>query len=322
MDLVIDDQAPFALVEQLEVLKPALLVCTPSEDVVGGDGDRSNVLGLPGVFSDCLTGQCGFVDQLSNPLTSRCDAGRQYNSRGLQEGHARQADDGFTGTAGQHNDRGSAARGSRGVERLGSFPLITPKAERQPSSRLGAQSHIKSLALDVASQVFDGVADFDQRLLEPASLGRINKELPRSDTPGEQRGHSLMASQFLGERRFRNAKQETPVIPRQLQFSVAPGVVGNLDFDVTRHIVLGEPAQLVADPFGGHAGGTRVPDRERRDSIGVNMLGRLHKLCEAGQCIPSLDVGRTIHFDQNRKVTLHDERIFVLCGGHSFFLPT
>src|SRR5271166_1136032 len=89
---------------------------------------------------------------------------------------------------------------------------------------------------------------------------------------------------------------------------------------MTRHIVLGEPAQLLTDPFDRHAGGTRVPDRERRDPIRVNMLGRLHQFGKTRQRIPSLDIARTVHLDQNRVVTLHDEGIFVPPGGHAFSL--
>ena len=109
------------------------------------------------------------------------------------------------------------------------------------------------------------------------------------------------------------------MIPHQLQSSVARRVLGNFDFDVARHIVLGEPAQLLANPFSRDPGGTRVPDRERCDPVGVNMLGRLDQLGETRQRISSLAIARTIHLNQNRKVTLHDEGVLVAGGGrHSF----
>src|ERR1700686_2380790 len=50
------------------------------------------------------------------------------------------------------------------------------------------------------------------------------------------------------------------------------------------------------------------------------MLGRLHQFGKTRERIPSLDIARTIHLDQNRMVTLHDEGIFVSGGGHAFSL--
>src|SRR5882762_1814561 len=129
-----------------------------------------------------------------------------------------------------------------------------------------------------------------------------------------------MASQFLGEHPSRNAQHQTAVIPRQLQFSVALRVLRNFNLDMTRHIVLREPAQLLADRFDRHAGGTRVPDGERRDAIRVNMLGRLHQFGKTRERIPRLDIARTVDLDQNRVVTLHYEGIFVSSEGHAFSL--
>ena len=86
--------------------------------------------------------------------------------------------------------------------------------EAQPPSCFLAQDELKLFALAVACQVFDGIADLDQGLFQPASLCRFDKELPRSDTLGQEGGHSLMANQFLGERCIRNAQHQTAVISR------------------------------------------------------------------------------------------------------------
>ena len=52
------------------------------------------------------------------------------------------------------------------------------------------------------------------------------------------------------------------------------------------------------------------------------MLGRLHQFGKTRQRISCLDIAGTVHLDQNRMVTLHDEGIFVPGGGHFLFLST
>jgi len=104
--------------------------------------------------------------------------------------------------------------GSRCVEGFGSLPLIIPQVEAQPTSCLFAQDELKLFALAVACQVFDGIADLNQGLLQPASLCRFDKELARSDTLGQEGGHSLMTNQFLGEHCSRNAQHQIVVISR------------------------------------------------------------------------------------------------------------
>src|SRR5437763_2724795 len=179
--------------------EPAGLVGAPGEDVVSPDGQRSNVLRVAAVFSDGLSGQRGFVNEFRDPLASCRDTGSQYQGGGLQSGHARQTDDGFPGPAGQHDYSTTAARRSRCIEGLGRLSLIMPQLKTQPPARLLAQVELKLFALAVACQVFDGIADIDQGLFQSASLCRFDKELPRSDTLGQEGGHILMENKFIGE---------------------------------------------------------------------------------------------------------------------------
>ena len=55
--LVVDDQAPVALVEQLEVRELFLLVGPVREDLVRRHGDRADLLDLAGVLGDLVLGR-------------------------------------------------------------------------------------------------------------------------------------------------------------------------------------------------------------------------------------------------------------------------
>ena len=78
MDFVVDDQAPVALVEQLEVRKLFGLVGPIREDLIGRQRDRGDLLGLAGVLGHLILGQVGLVEDLAPPLLDGRDAGGQH----------------------------------------------------------------------------------------------------------------------------------------------------------------------------------------------------------------------------------------------------
>ena len=73
--LVVDDQAPVAGVEQLEVREHA--AAPGRHHLVGGDGDRADLLALAGVLADLLLGERGAGDQLALPLPAGDGVGDQ-----------------------------------------------------------------------------------------------------------------------------------------------------------------------------------------------------------------------------------------------------
>ena len=71
MHLVIDDQPPVALVEELEMGELALLARPVREDLVGGDGHRADFLVAAAVFADVLLGQGRLVEQFGSSIGGR-----------------------------------------------------------------------------------------------------------------------------------------------------------------------------------------------------------------------------------------------------------
>ena len=72
--LVVDDQAPVALVEQLEVRELLVLVGPMVRIWYVATRDRADVLGLAGVLGDLVLGQVGLVEDLAMPLLDGGDA--------------------------------------------------------------------------------------------------------------------------------------------------------------------------------------------------------------------------------------------------------
>ena len=56
-------------------------------------------------------------------------------------------------------------------------------------------------------------------------------------------------------------------------------------------------------------GGRGVPERERRQAVGVDVLGALLQLGERRDRVAGLGVQRVVDFQQDRAVALHDQRI-------------
>ena len=73
--LVVDDQAPVAGAEQVEVGERA--AAPRGEHLVRGDGDRADLLALAGVLADLLLGQRRAGDQLALPLPAGDRVGDQ-----------------------------------------------------------------------------------------------------------------------------------------------------------------------------------------------------------------------------------------------------
>ena len=65
VDLVVDDQPPVALVEQAEVGEVAVLLGPVGDDLVGGQRDRPDLLGVAGVGGDLRLGSRSVLSRIS-----------------------------------------------------------------------------------------------------------------------------------------------------------------------------------------------------------------------------------------------------------------
>jgi hypothetical protein len=165
------------------------------------------------------------------------------------------------------------------------------------------------LAVDVAGQVLGRPADLEQRLLEPAALGRVDDDVLGVEPLADQRLH-LLAAQHLFEHRDVAGVQHQPVhrVLVEAQPAVAVHRVGDVDQQGVRHRVARVAQQRVDDLLGVVAGGPRVPQAERGEPVGVHVLGGALELGERGDGLAAVDGGRVVDFEQQRLVALHDER--------------
>src|SRR5262249_27258286 len=123
VDFIIDNQAPIPLVEDLEVRELFLLVRPVRQDLIGGDGHRTDLLHFARVFGDVAFLEVRLVEDLADPLFDGGDARGQHQRRFLHESHGGDADDGLAGPAGQDNDAAAAASVAPRVKNVGGFAL-------------------------------------------------------------------------------------------------------------------------------------------------------------------------------------------------------
>ena len=140
VDLVVDDQSPVALVEEMEVGEVAVLLGPVGHDLVGGQGDRRQRLGIAGVGADQRGVEVGLVEDLPLPLLDGGRAGGQDQGLGLERRHGRQADDRLAGTAGQDDHARAAAGVAAGVKGGDGPLLVVADLKRQAGPRLSCES--------------------------------------------------------------------------------------------------------------------------------------------------------------------------------------
>ena len=229
----------------------------------------------------------------------RHDVGDQDQRRRLRFGHRGRADQRLAGAAGQHHHAGTAR-----PERVGGHLLVVAQL---PAVLL--QADRVRLAVDVAGEILGRPTDLEQHLLDPAPLAGVHDDGVVVDPGAEHRG-DLLVAQHLFEHRAIQAHQRQAVrgVLDQLQPAVARHGVDDVDQQRLRHRVAGEADQGVDHLLGVVAGGAGVPQRQRRDAVGVHVFGCAFELgerrdggaCRAGQLV--------VDFEQHRLVGLHDQR--------------
>ena len=213
-------------------------------------------------------------------------------------GHGGRADDRLAGAAGQHDDAGAAV-----PEAVDGELLVVAQL---PAVLL--HGDLVGLAVDVAGQVLRRPADLEQRLLEPAALGRERQHRLGVEPGAEHRADLLVAHDLLEHRPVGGAQhQAVDRVVLQAQPAVAVHRVGDVDEQRVRHGVAGEAHERVDDLLGVVARGARVPQPERRQPVGVHVLGRALELGEGGDRLPALGRHRVVDLEQQGLVALDDE---------------
>ena len=294
--LVVQDQAPVAGVEQLEVGVDALPA--GGQHLVRRDGDRADLLDGAGVLADLVGGQRRPLDQLVLPLARGDGVGDQDQRGRLGVAHRGRPDQRLAGPAGQHHDPGSAV-----PEGLGGLGLVGP----QLPVALVERDRVR-LAVDVPGVVLGRPAQLEQRLLEVAALGGVHHHgvvvEPLAEHPGD-----LLRAQHLLEHRPVVADQDQAVhrVLLETQPPEAGHRLGDVDQQRVRDGVAGVGQQGVDDLLRVVAGGPGVPEAERREPVGVDVLGAALELGERRDRAAALGRGGVVDLQQQRLVGLDDQ---------------
>ncbi len=175
----------------------------------------------------------------------------------------------------------------------------------------------RSAPVGVAGEVLGRVADGDQPLLEHAAVKVLDGEGRLVEPGAEVVADPLLAGQLLQQGPVGGDQPQCPVDPLERHPAVAPDQLAEVDRQVRRHRELAVGGQGVDHRLGRHPGRRGVPERERGQPVGVDVLRALLQLGERRDRVAGLGVKRVVDFEQDRAVALHDQRVgrVVLCMG-------
>ena len=164
------------------------------------------------------------------------------------------------------------------------------------------------LAVDVAGQVLRRPAQLDEHLLEVTALGGMDHDVLGGQSLAQQPLGPLGAHDLLQDR-YVGRVQDEPVrgVGDQLQAAVASHRLGDLGEQRVRHREAGVGDQHVDDRLRVQAGGASVPQCQRRDAVGVDVLRRPLQLGEGGDGASGVGGGRVGDLQQDGLVALDDE---------------
>ena len=164
------------------------------------------------------------------------------------------------------------------------------------------------LAVDVPGEVLGRPAELEQRLLEVAALAGVDGHGlgldPLTDHPGD-----LLGADDLLEHRAVDAAQHQPVhrMLVQPQAAVARHRLGHVDQQRMRHRVAAEGQQDVDHLLRVVAGSPRVPQTQRRQPVGVDVLRAPLELRERSDRLAARVRLLVVDLEEQRLVRLDDQ---------------
>ena len=164
VNLVIHDQAPVVLIKKIKVCVYTLLASR--QHLIRSNRDRLDFLFRAGVLADLIFGQGGALKEFASPLMRRHGVGHQDQGGGFGHGHGSSTNDGLAGTAGKHDYSAStASKILCGFALVGAqFPIILH------------QLNGVRLAVNVSGEVFSRPSQFEQDLLDLATLAGVHDD--------------------------------------------------------------------------------------------------------------------------------------------------
>ncbi len=229
---------------------------------------------------------------------ARDRVGHQDQGRRLGLGHRGRADQGLAGAARQHDDARAAV-----PERVGRLALVGA----QLPLGLVEVDRVR-LAVDVPGEVLRRPAELEQRLLEVAALGGVHRDGVVVDAVAEHARDPLGAQHLLQHRPVvRDQHQAVHGVLLQAQPPVPRHRLRDVDEQRVRDGVPAELQQGVDDLLGVVAGRAGVPEAERREPVGVDVLRAALELRERGDRLAALDGLLVVDLEQQGLVALHDQ---------------
>ncbi len=305
--LVVDDQAPVAGVEDLQVRVDPLAL--GRHDLIGRDGHGPDLLASPGVLADLVRCQRRATEQFVPPLAGGHGVRHQDQSRGLGERHRERAHDGLARAAGQHDD----ARASV-PEALGRLRLV-----RARLPRLGVESDRMPFAIDVPGDILSGPAELHESLLQVAPLAGVDSDGDVVQADTEERRDLATAQHLLqngGVQRLEHKAVHRVVV--ELEAPVPGHRLGHVDEQGVRNGIPRVAQERVDHLLGIVAGGAGVPEAQRGEPVGVDVLRGPLQLGEGGDRLATVAGLGVVHLQQEGLVALDDQRAV----GHRVTLRT
>ncbi|RPK61041.1 hypothetical protein EES43_16135 [Streptomyces sp. ADI96-02] len=188
-------------------------------------------------------------------------------------------------------------------EPLDGLLLVGP----QGPAVLGQLDRVR-LAVDVPGEILGGPAELQQGLLDLPALGGVHGHGVRVDPGADQRLHLLRPQDLLQHGPVGGGEHEPvhgvlgqgePPVPRHR--------LGDVDQEGVRHGVAGVLDERVDDLLGVVPGGAGVPQPERGDPVGVDVLGRTLQLGEGRDDTTAGVRQLVVDFEEQRLVALDDE---------------
>ncbi len=163
--------------------------------------------------------------------------------------------------------------------------------------------------VDVPGQILGRPARLEQGLLQPAPLASRYDHGGVVDAGADQRGDGL-GPEHLGEHGKIGGAQDQAVgrVDLEAKATVAGHDLGHVDQEGLGHGVARPAQQGVDHLLGVVAGGAGVPEAQRAQPVGVDVLGGALQLGERGDVGPArLGVGM-VDLEQQRAVRLDNQR--------------
>jgi hypothetical protein len=151
----------------------------------------------------------------------------------------------------------------------------------------------------------------------PAIRTRAGERNGRRATPkslGPRKRKRPAKAGQLGHERVGRDEREPIAVALEPEATIAGDLIADAGEDVLGEVVLRVLGEGALHLVGGDARGRGVPERERRDSVRVDVLGRLLELGEARQALARDRVRRRHGLGEDGPVRLDDERGFRVVG--------